>query len=77
MEDELRVLRSLTENKEFTLRSVSGISNDTGVDQERVRKILGVLVETGLAGETAGKKGVRWSITVRGASVLEDGQTQE
>ncbi len=69
--DEMRVLGSLTGHPEFTLRSISGISKDTAIDQERVKSILDTLVETGLAGETAGKKGIRWSITQKGAAVLE------
>ncbi len=76
-EDEFRVLRSLTAHPEFTLRSISGISNDIAIDQDRVRNMLDVLVGAGLAGETAGKKGIRWSITVRGAAAIEKRHSNE
>lgn len=70
-DDERRVLSSLTQHPMFPLRSKSGISRDTRLDPVHVKRALTKLVEAGIAAETSGKKGVRWSITPKGKTLLE------
>lgn len=73
---EKEILRTLTSHLKFTLRSLTGITNEinetTKVSKEEVRTGLDNLVKQGLAAETMGKKGIRWSITYPGKTILDN-----
>lgn len=69
--EESKVLLALTQHPTYTLRSISGISRDVGLDQSQISRILRTLVEAGLAAQTSGKKGIRWSITTEGKIAIE------
>jgi hypothetical protein len=63
------ILRALRESR-YVLRSVTGLSKDTGLDDSAIKQRLISLIERGLAGQRMGKKGMRWYLTQRGIDAL-------
>lgn len=68
-ENEMKVLKALGESK-FTLRSIVGLSKDSGLDKESVTSELNNLIYKELAVQTMGKKGLRWYVTQTGRTVI-------
>jgi hypothetical protein len=66
-EDQLRVLRALFSSK-YTLRSISGIVGDTGLDGANVNRIISELMKMGLANQPpSGQR--KWFATKKGRVV--------
>jgi predicted transcriptional regulator len=66
-DDEKKILDVLA-NSSWTLRSLTGIARDTGMDKAEVAKILEELVRKGLVARKTGEKGPRWFSTELGRS---------
>jgi hypothetical protein len=60
-----KVLRSLAFGR-HTIRSLSGISSETGLSKEEVHQILDDLILKGLVAQKDGDKGPRWYISIDG-----------
>lgn len=65
-----KVIASLMESR-YTWRRVEGISNDTGVPQQKVRDTLSWLLENGLAGASLVANEQVWSLTGKGRRVFQ------
>lgn len=69
-ENESAILNALRHEK-FTLRSRTGIMEDTGLDTKEVTDILAALTERGLIGQSLRKKGIRWWIKPKGIIAIK------
>jgi YLATT-like protein len=68
--DELAMLTAMT-NTRYSLRTISGLAKDTGLDKATVNAVLTSLVSQGLAGQGLTSKGnPRWYATDTGRTVL-------
>lgn len=67
--DEKKILKALTTSR-YTLRSMHGLSNETGIGREKISQILPSLIEKRWATKIQGKKGIRWGITVEGTRYI-------
>jgi hypothetical protein len=66
-EEQLKVLRALFSSK-YTLRSISGISTETGLDRSNVNRIISELIKMGLADQPpTGQR--KWFATKKGREV--------
>ena len=71
--DEVSVLRAIRESG-LSLRSMTGISNDSSLPKSAVNAVISRLLSKGLIGETIGKTGQpRWFVTQAGRAVRLDG----
>jgi len=72
--DDVRKVLNALANSRFTLRTRTGIVQETHIDQVEVDRILATLVETGLAGRAEimvhGKPKTRWYINEKGRIFL-------
>jgi len=64
-----RVLEALG-GGQYTFRTLSGLSKDTGLDRPNVNEILTNLISKGLAGQAMRRKGIKWFITEDGRRAL-------
>ena len=60
-EAERQIIEAFARSK-FLLRSLSGLTKDTGLDKATCKKILLSLQERGLVAQKVSKNGIRWSI---------------
>lgn len=68
--DELDVLKAMI-GSGFTMRSLSGISKDSGVPKERVNSAISTLLQSELIGQTMSNNGQpRWYPTPKGRAAL-------
>jgi hypothetical protein len=77
---ELKILQALISHPKFTLRSLTGITQEMNkvkdVGREDVRSGLANLAELGLVHEIIGKMGIgsRWAIARNGKTIVENAQ---
>lgn len=71
LSDEEREILHLMDQSKYSFRSLSGLTSESSLNKETVRRTIDTLTRKGLMGRTLGKKGgVRWFITEAGRKYL-------